>query len=160
MARRRRNDFGNINERDLENAANAFMRLPPQARVVVIVLLLIAGGVFAFIYYRQHHPRVAQDPTGGIATTAPESPHMLLGNPSGARADPAERNNYLMLKPYFSLSYNNESGTPNWVSWRVSESDLGTAPRKIAFDPDIMLPNGFKKIVHADYSGSGFDRGH
>jgi endonuclease G len=58
------------------------------------------------------------------------------------------------------LSYNDGNGTPNWVSWRVSRSDLGDAPRKPQFDPDDTLPAGFKKIAHRDYSGGGFDRGH
>jgi endonuclease G len=85
---------------------------------------------------------------------------MLLGNPSGATPDPANRENYLMVKPYYALAYNNTKGTANWVSWRVQRSDLGDAPRKRVFDPDDTLPRGFVRITHRDYSGSGFDRGH
>jgi endonuclease G len=46
------------------------------------------------------------------------------------------------------------------VSWRVTQADLGTAPRKQIFDADNTLPQGFKVVTHKDYSGSGFDRGH
>jgi len=85
---------------------------------------------------------------------------MPLGNPSGATPDPTNRDNYLELKPYYALAYNNATGTPNWVSWRVTADDLGDAPRKPLFDADNTLPPGFKVVVHKDYSGSGFDRGH
>ena len=30
-----------------------------------------------------------------------------------------------MVKPYFAMSYNDSTGTPNWVSWRVTAADLG-----------------------------------
>ena len=87
-------------------------------------------------------------------------PHLLLGNPSGATADPADRNNFLMKKKYFALSYHSDHGIPNWVSWRVTKDDLGEAPRKQVFDTDAELPKGFRHIAHKDYTGGGFDRGH
>ena len=48
-----------------------------------------------------------------------------------------------MVKPYYALSYNSTKGTPNWVSWRVTEADLGEAPRKDDFDTDVDLPSSF-----------------
>jgi len=88
-----------------------------------------------------------------------EYPHLRMGNPSDAKADEGDKNNFLMKKEYFALSYNNEKGTPNWVSWRLTKADLGNAPRR-PFQPDTELPNGFKRVTPADYTGSGFDRGH
>jgi endonuclease G len=41
------------------------------------------------------------------------SEHLFLGNPSGAVADPAKRDNHLVRKRGFVLSYNNSRGTPN-----------------------------------------------
>jgi endonuclease G len=82
-----------------------------------------------------------------------------MGNPSGARDDPADRDNFLMRKPYFALAYNNDKGTANWVSWRLTRDDLGNAPRA-PFHPDPDLPRGFRRVFPHDYSGSGFDRGH
>jgi endonuclease G len=122
--------------------------------LIVVVLVVFVGLVAAIVYYEQHHR------PAGTMPPAPQSVQMLLGNPSGATADPANRDNYLMLKPYFVLSYNNGKGTANWVSWRVTAADLGDAPRKQVFDPDATLPAGFKVVTHKDYSGSGFDRGH
>jgi endonuclease G len=97
---------------------------------------------------------------GGGDDYSPDYPHLLMGNPSGATHDPANKNNYLMKKEYYALSYNNSKGTPNWVSWRLVKSDMGEAPRKRIFDPDMTLPPGFTRITHNDYNGSGFDRGH
>jgi endonuclease G len=88
-----------------------------------------------------------------------DSIHLTMGNPSGATPDVANRDNFLMTKPYFALSYNNAKGTPNWVSWCLRESDLGNAPRS-QFYPDPELPRSFKHVTPRDYSGSGFDRGH
>ena len=85
---------------------------------------------------------------------------MLMGNPSGAAADSSNRTNYLMVKPFYALSYNDSKGTANWVSWQLTPGYLGNAPRKPIFDPDEMLPPGFYRVTQKDYSGSGFDRGH
>jgi endonuclease G len=109
---------------------------------------------------------IPQDPaddavsTGDRPVTGDAYPHLLLGNPSKATEDPKEKDNFLVEKPYFALSYNSAKGTPNWVSWRVTKADLGDAPRKLQFDPDADLPKGFRHVQHRDYNGSGFDRGH
>jgi endonuclease G len=87
------------------------------------------------------------------------NPHLTLGNPSHAAADPDKKDNYLMEKEFFVLSYNNSKGAPNWVSWRLTKDDVGEAPR-FAFFPDKELPQGFTRITPKDYTGSGFDRGH
>jgi endonuclease G len=149
--------LGGFNERDVEAAARAFMGLSPSARWFIVALILVAAGVAACAYYKQQHPT-------RVATTqpsaAPLSIHLLLGNPSAATADASDRNNFLMVKPYYALSYNEQKGTPNWVSWRLTEEDLGNAPRKRGFDPDFALPPGITRITQSDYNGSGFDRGH
>jgi endonuclease G len=85
--------------------------------------------------------------------------HLALGNPSNARPDASDRNNFLMKKPFFAVSYNDSLGTPNWVSWHLTIRHLGNAPRD-AFHADETLPPGFRIIEPSDYTGSGFDRGH
>jgi len=92
------------------------------------------------------------------AAVRAQSPDMLMGNPSKATTDMANSDNYLMVKPYFALAYNNSKGTPNWVSWRLTNADIGSAPR-VPFYPDQELPRGFRMVTPADYTGSGFDRG-
>lgn len=85
--------------------------------------------------------------------------HLKMGNPSRATTNAANKNNYLMTKKDFALSYNDRKGTPNWVSWRLVKSNIGRAPR-VGFFPDADLPKGFKRVSPSDYTGSGFDRGH
>lgn len=143
---------------------NPFYPRPNRLRWWLILLLLagIAVGVEFYISRkRQQQQPTASAPAATAPATQPAgSVHLLLGNPSDATADPANRDNYLMVKPYYALSYNNSMGTANWVSWRVTASDLGDAPRQPSFYADVELPAGFSRIVHKDYSGSGFDRGH
>jgi endonuclease G len=167
MARRRNrsDDFDPI----VNSAMSAYRRLDPKSQRIVLIVVLVAGLIAAGVYfYQQRHAPGPQTqgpstttttPTTGVAG-APASVQMLLGNPSGATTDPSNRANYLMLKPYYALSYNDAKGTPNWVSWRVTQADLGTAPRKQIFDSDNALPQGFKIVTHKYYGGSGFDRGH
>jgi endonuclease G len=69
-------------------------------------------------------------------------------------------NNYLMDKTYFKLSYSRDKGEPNWVSWHIDASDLGTYSRSNDFRADNTLPSGWYQVSQTSYSGSGFDRGH
>ncbi len=85
---------------------------------------------------------------------------LLLGNPSNATSDLSNENNYLMIKPQYSLSYNRSRATPNWVAWRLDQSWLGSAPRQNDYRPDPDLPAGWYQVTSEDYSGSGYDRGH
>ena len=89
---------------------------------------------------------------------AEQSADLLLGNPSGAGA--ADKNNFLLIKPTFVVSYNNDAGEPNWVSWELDKGDVGDAARKREFSMDVTLPSGFKLVTGRDYVGCGFDRGH
>lgn len=155
MARRRNQSNGPGYDPLIDSALGAFGRLDPRARAVILVLLLV-GLIATFVYYQRQAHQGAPGPQGATVV----SPHLLLGNPSSATDDPANRANYLMVKPYYALSYNNPAGRPNWVSWRVTQADLGDAPRKPTFDADVTLPPGFYRVIHKDYSGSGFDRGH
>ncbi|MGC1246549.1 MAG: DNA/RNA non-specific endonuclease [Spirulinaceae cyanobacterium] len=87
----------------------------------------------------------------------PTSPHLLLGNPSNAGLEP---NNYLMEKPQYALSYNQERATPNWVAWQLNQSWLGNVERQNDFRPDATLPAEWYQVRAGDYRGSGYDRGH
>jgi endonuclease G len=83
-----------------------------------------------------------------------------MGNPSGATTDKAKADNYLIKRKQYALSYNNSTGTPNWVSWNLSKKWLGKTRRKNPFAPDPALPEGFLCVRPNDYRASGFDRGH
>ena len=90
----------------------------------------------------------------------PVSVHLSLGNPTDAAADVATPDNYLMLKDQYALSYNRAKGTPNWVSWELSTDWLGDTDRSDDFRPDPVLPAEWYHVTTADYTNSGFDRGH
>jgi endonuclease G, mitochondrial len=92
--------------------------------------------------------------------TPPSTVHLTMGNPSGAVADPAAFDNYLMVKTQYALSYHRDLGTPVWVSWHLDSTWLGSTPRQDDFRSDTTLPAGWYRVQGTDYSGSGYDRGH
>lgn len=95
-----------------------------------------------------------------INASLPNEDPLIFGNPSGATADTANENNYLMPKPQYTLSYNRAKGTANWVAWRLASNWIGSTPRQDNFRPDSSLPAGWYQVTSQDYSGSGYDRGH
>jgi len=86
--------------------------------------------------------------------------HLVLGNPSNAVTDVNQPFNYLLPKPQYVMSYHRDRGIPNWVSWHLDSTWLGSAPRQDDFRPDESLPAGWYRVTQFDYTGSGFDRGH
>lgn len=91
-----------------------------------------------------------------------ENSPLYFGNPSDASSLTEAAENYLMEKPQFTLSYNNESLIPNWVAWHLSSPDLGNADRSDSFRPDPELPTAWYSVRKNDYKfpAYGFDRGH
>ena len=88
--------------------------------------------------------------------------NLALGNPSNAKTDTTQSDNYLMVKPQYSLSYNNIKHIPNWVSWHVDSTNLGAVkrPKPEPFRADNSLPVSWYHVCPADYKNSGFDKGH
>jgi large repetitive protein len=95
----------------------------------------------------------------------------FFGNPDNARysdqsfADNPYPNNLLIEKPQYTLSYNDNTKTPNWVSWELNKDWLGSEKRPIDdqsyFQADPELPGtGWNAVKYQDYTGSGFSRGH
>lgn len=101
-------------------------------------------------------------PATGDASVAPNTSniHLTMGNPSGAVVNTNSPNNYMLDKTQYVLSYNNGQGKPNWVSWYLGSSWLGSAARQDDFRADATLPAGWYQVGNNDYVGSGFDRGH
>jgi endonuclease G len=88
------------------------------------------------------------------------SAHLTMGNPSNAITSSSYPSNYLLVKPQYALSYNNSTRIPNWVSWQLNSSWLGSTPRQDDFRADTTLPSTWYRVSGSDYTGSGFDRGH
>jgi endonuclease G, mitochondrial len=133
------------------------------------VLVLLAGLFVWWAYSSNQLPSIAPAPPPPVNTaaispatrTAPSgNRNLLLGNPSGAAHDPSQPTNYLIERPQYVLSYNRDHGIPNWVSWQVTQQDLGDTKRSDTFVPDTTLPKGWYRVTLDDYTGSGYDRGH
>jgi endonuclease G len=88
------------------------------------------------------------------------SVHLTFGNPSHATTNVTNEKNFLIEKAQYVLSYNNANRTPNWVSWQLNRSWLGSIQRQNNFRPDDTLPSGWYRVTPTDYIGSGYDKGH
>ena len=100
------------------------------------------------------------DNSGSGGGGATRDDNMALGNPSGATTNVSNPNNYLMVKPQYTLSYNNSKGEANWVSWHLSTAWLGSTDRCDCFTSDATLPSSFFHATTSNYTSTGFDRGH
>jgi endonuclease G, mitochondrial len=86
------------------------------------------------------------------------SRHTTLGIPSpSSTTDP---NSYLSVKSEYVLSYNSGRKVANWVSWELNTAYLGSVDRQDDYRPDDTLPTNLPQAQLADYSGSGYQRGH
>ncbi len=95
----------------------------------------------------------------GNAAPEPPNVHLTMGNPSSAVTDLLQAGNYLMEKPSFSLSYNSDTGTPNWVSWHLDGNWIGSLPNVDTFRADPAVSPGWYRVQATDYTASGFVRG-
>jgi endonuclease G, mitochondrial len=109
-------------------------------------------------------PTIATTPTPKQPTHTLDNdygnPNLKAGNPSKATTDPANTDNYLLVKPQYVLSYSKSRNIANWASWTLNRDWLGNAERQNNFRLDPTLPKGWYRVVTRDYTGSGFDRGH
>lgn len=122
-----------------------FKLVPYKYRSTASIAIALIAGAF-YLFQSCTDPQV---PSGNV--------HLAMGNPSQAGSAP---DNYLLEKSQYALSYNRSRGTANWVSWQLNETWLGDAERQDDFRPDEALPEGWERVRHGDYTGSGYDRGH
>ncbi len=96
-----------------------------------------------------------------IANIAFGSKPFQFGNPDGATADPNNPGRYLIDRPQYTLSYNDNLHEPNYSAWSLNKSDIGTLPRapSSSFKPDTSLPPGFT-VIPAGTFPTGYARGH
>lgn len=89
-----------------------------------------------------------------------DNDNLLMGNPSFSEPITSCDTNFLMVKPQYTLSYNNKKRIPNWVSWHLCKDDIGDADRNDNFKGDSDIPSGWLKVTPDFYTKSGFDKGH
>ncbi|MGI4872853.1 MAG: DNA/RNA non-specific endonuclease [Janthinobacterium lividum] len=119
----------------------------PLRRLSVLALLLLATAC-------------QKEAVTPVQSSAPLPEHITLGNPSGAATDLNQPTNYLLAKSQYYVSYNRDQGKPNWVSWHLDTSWLGSAARQNNFAADATLPASWYQVTPGSYTNSGFDRGH
>jgi endonuclease G, mitochondrial len=102
----------------------------------------------------------ASTPTPTPTSTPSSNVHLTMGNPSNAVTNVNSPTNYLMEKTQYAMSYHRDNGRPNWVSWHLDTSWIGSTSRQDDFRSDTSLPAGWYQVTSTDFSGSGYDRGH
>ncbi len=127
-------------------------------------VLLVAASLFTFSCKKEsieNDSPVTVEQTQQINSAARiATDNLLMGNPSGAVTSTTAPTNYLMQKTCYALSYNRDKGTPNWVSWHLDPTWIGSAARCDCFASDATLPSGWYRVSSSSYTNSGFDRGH
>lgn len=87
----------------------------------------------------------------------PSSVHLSLGEP----IDQTPADDHVLVHDEMVIGYSPYLNAANWVAWRTTPADFGSVPRYSGnFLVDTTLPPAFYRPTHADYTNSGFDRGH
>ncbi len=99
-----------------------------------------------------------QEQQAGLSAAQPlkQSPRQPLEWPAPLK-DRAEQ---ILVRDYYTVSYNADTKQPNWVAWRLTKAHTyGDEPRpQRAFheDEDVAKP----RATFQDYSGTKWSRGH
>lgn len=97
----------------------------------------------------RHQDADASEDRGSVSDDAPFGYPVFTGSRSGQ----------LIEHTGFTLQYDADFKTPQWVSWELTaEETQGSVPREDTFRPDPKVRGA--KAYHKDYSNSGYDRGH
>jgi len=98
-----------------------------------------------------------------IETPVPAPASIYAANDEFGRPSPASLvnpNDFLVVRPQFTLSYTQLRGTPNWVSYELDARQMVAGQDRCnCFTADPTLPPN-KQILTSDYTNGGFDRGH
>jgi DNA/RNA endonuclease G (NUC1) len=85
----------------------------------------------------------------------------------GVPADGDASDDFIITRDQYTISYNRNRNTPNWVSYEFDLTHFGTSvDRCDCFTHDPALPASFTHLTTADYTGAGafagygIDRGH
>jgi DNA/RNA endonuclease G (NUC1) len=81
----------------------------------------------------------------------------------GVPTDGSPANDVIIERKQYTISYNPQRGGPNWVSWNLDATHIGTRNRCNCYSADTALVRlGFGQYMYntLDYTNGGYDRGH
>ena len=79
----------------------------------------------------------------------------------GTPTDANSADDFIIARPQAVVSYNRNTGGPNWVSYNLDAAQFGSEDRCNCFTNDpAVIAAGFPVIRTSDYTNGGYDRGH
>lgn len=92
----------------------------------------------------------------------------LKQNPNLIKTIPETKESEIIIsRDQYVVSFNKNTRTPNWVSWKLEKTNFGNSGRTNNFQKDTDLENYFSEhdqkfhaVDTTEYKGSCFDRGH
>ncbi len=130
------------------------------------VMHAIAAGTAVFRATAENGTSVTDALPITVATlggTADYRGNTEFGIPSDGNAS----DDFIITRDQYTISYNQNRNTPNWVSYEFDITHFGTSvDRCDCFTHDPALPASFTHLTTADYTGAGafagygIDRGH
>ncbi|MBK8057425.1 MAG: Ig-like domain-containing protein [Gemmatimonadetes bacterium] len=78
----------------------------------------------------------------------------------GVPADGDASDDILVARAQFTSSFNPARGIPNWVSYNLEATHIGTQDRCDCFTYDPALPSSLPRYTTADYTGAGTFAGY
>jgi DNA/RNA endonuclease G (NUC1) len=84
---------------------------------------------------------------------------LQFGTPTDGNAS----DDFVLTRNGYVASYNRHTNRPNWTAYNLDRDNKGDIPGLrcdcFTFDPELRAA-GFTEVTTADYTGSGFSRGH
>ncbi len=132
------------------------MKSKQQLAIFLLVLAVVASAFGALKNTDADFNVVADEPA---LVEASEARAAFQGN-VGLPAALASRPEIIVERMGYTLSYNTETNTPNYVAWQLTDEECkGVGERKDEFSADSELPRK-NRVQPWDYKGSGYSRGH
>ena len=78
----------------------------------------------------------------------------------GIPKDANSKDDYLIYRTQYVLSFNPNLHVANWVSWNLNKDWYGDIDRSGGFKADPELPANIYQATNKDYKGTVYDKGH
>lgn len=130
-------------------------------RLIIFVFLLVYILCSNFIQHRDF--KTSKNNENNATYKTYENYPLYLGIPSNSSKNIKNITDYLIERPQYSLSYNKNKLTPNWVAWHLDRNSIKqNISRQNDYKEDNKIPESWYKVKENDYQYSTyeFDKGH